>query len=174
MSIARLKKLRLIGLTDRREAVLSELQKLGCNPEYGLDKHYFDRAAKEGKTVASLETVDFQIGMVTDFSKEDAVEKKIRQSEGSHADEIETSMMLYIAPESVRMKKAARDLNPHRPGPLSRDPNGQGTYSPTGAWGDPTLATREKGEALVESQVKNILKEIDDLRGAPLPTLVAH
>src|ERR1700758_381317 len=100
----------------------------------------------------------------TDCTKEDPVEKKLRQSGGTHADEIETSMMLYIAPESVRMKKAARDLNPNQPGGLSRDPHGKGTYSPTGAWGDPTLATREKGLAVVESNLATILKDIADLR----------
>jgi creatinine amidohydrolase len=109
-----------------------------------------------------------------DFTMENPVEKNLRQSGGSHADEIETSEMLYIAPETVRMGKASRDLNPDRPGPLTRDPNGKGTYSPTGAWGDPTLATREKGQALVESEVKNILKEIDDLRRTPLPTVAAR
>lgn len=111
----------------------------------------------------------------TDLTKEDpVVEKKLRQSGGSHADEIETSMMLYIAPESVRMKKAARDLNPDRTGPLTRDPNGKGTFSPTGAWGDPTLATREKGEAVVESLIKNILRDIDDLRQTSLSPVAPH
>ncbi|HZV90340.1 MAG TPA: creatininase family protein [Candidatus Binatus sp.] len=105
----------------------------------------------------------------TDLTRDDPVEKKLRQSGGTHADEIETSMMLYIAPESVRMKKAARDLNPHQPGGLTRDPQGKGTYSPTGAWGDPTLATREKGQAVTESLVSTILKDIDDLRQTPLP-----
>jgi creatinine amidohydrolase len=100
----------------------------------------------------------------TDLTKDDPVEKKLRQSGGTHADEIETSMMLYIAPESVRMKKAARDLNPNQPGGLTRDPQGKGTYSPTGAWGDPTLATREKGQAVVESLVTTILKDIEELR----------
>jgi creatinine amidohydrolase len=102
----------------------------------------------------------------TDFTKEDPVEKKLRQSDGTHADEIETSMMIYIAPESVQMKKAARDLSPNQPGGLTRDPKGKGTYSPTGAWGDPTLATREKGEAVVESNLATILKDIDDLSRA--------
>ncbi len=106
----------------------------------------------------------------TDLTKEDPVEKKFRQSGGTHADEIETSMMLYITPQSVQMKKAARDLNPHQPGGLTRNPRGEGTYSPTGAWGDPTLATREKGQAVVESLVATILKDIDDLRRAsPVP-----
>jgi creatinine amidohydrolase len=104
----------------------------------------------------------------TDLSKGSPVEKKVRQSGGTHADEIETSMMLYIAPETVRMKKAARDLNPNQPGGLTRDPQGKGTYSPTGAWGDPTLATREKGQAVVESLVSTILRDIDDLRQTTL------
>ncbi len=105
----------------------------------------------------------------TDLTRDDPVEKKVRQSGGTHADEIETSMMLYIAPETVRMKKAARDLNPNQPGGLTRDPQGKGTYSPTGAWGDPTLATREKGQAVVESLVATILKDIEELRQTALP-----
>jgi creatinine amidohydrolase len=104
----------------------------------------------------------------TDLTKDDPVEKKVRQSGGTHADEIETSMMLYIAPETVRMKKAARDLNPNQPGGLTRDPQGKGTYSPSGAWGDPTLATREKGRAVVESLISTILEDLDDLRQATL------
>jgi creatinine amidohydrolase len=99
-----------------------------------------------------------------DLTKEDPVEKKLRQSGGTHADEIETSMALYIAPETVQMKKATRDLHTDKTGPLTRDPNAPGTYSPSGAWGDPTLATREKGRAVVESLVATILKDIDELR----------
>lgn len=105
----------------------------------------------------------------TDLAKEDPVEKRVRQSGGTHADEIETSMMLYIAPETVRMKKAARDLNPNQPGGLTRDPQGKGTYSPTGAWGDPTLATREKGQAVIEALVAGILKDIEELRQSSMP-----
>jgi creatinine amidohydrolase len=101
-----------------------------------------------------------------DLTKDDPVEKKLRQSGGTHADEIETSMTLYIAPETVQMKKAVRDFNPDQPGPLTRDPKGKGTYSPTGAWGDPTLATREKGQAMVESLVTTALKDIEELRHA--------
>jgi uncharacterized protein YbaP (TraB family) len=48
-----------------------DLQKEGLDPEQGLDKHFFARAKKEGKQIAALETVDFQIGLITDFSKEE-------------------------------------------------------------------------------------------------------
>jgi creatinine amidohydrolase len=104
----------------------------------------------------------------TDLTRDDPVEKKLRQSGGTHADEIETSMMLYIAPESVRMNKAVRDLSPNQPGGLTRDPHGKGTYSPTGAWGDPTLSTREKGQAVVESLIATILKDIKELSEIPV------
>jgi creatinine amidohydrolase len=108
----------------------------------------------------------------TDLTKEDPVEKKLRLSGGTHADEIETSMMLYIAPQSVQMEKAARDLNPNQPGGLTRDPKGKGTYSPTGAWGDPTLASREKGQAVVESLATTILKDINDLSRSSLTPII--
>ena len=52
-------------------------------------------------------------------------------------------------------------------GGLTRDPKGKGTYSPTGIWGDATLATREKGRRVVEAMVEGMLKEIDGLRSMP-------
>jgi creatinine amidohydrolase len=94
----------------------------------------------------------------------------LKQEGGTHADEGETSMMLVIAPETVDMSKAAKDYHEDRPGPLTRDPNGPGTYSPTGIWGDATLATREKGEVLVEALAKAMLRDIEELRKAPLPS----
>ena len=93
------------------------------------------------------------------------IEKAIRKQEGgTHADEIETSMMLYMAPQTVDMKKAAKDYHPSEERGLTRDPKGRGVYSATGIYGDATLATREKGRVLTQALVSGILKEIDDLR----------
>jgi creatinine amidohydrolase len=105
----------------------------------------------------------------TDLSRFEDLEKKVRQSGGTHADEIETSMMLYIAPQSVNMKIAIKDLNENKPGGLTRDPNKPGTYSPTGTWGDPTKATKAKGKVMVEGMIERILQEIEELRQARLP-----
>ncbi|HWN69000.1 MAG TPA: creatininase family protein, partial [Haliangium sp.] len=103
------------------------------------------------------------------------VEKAVsRQPGGSHADEIETSMILYIDPASVDMSKAVKDYHPDRPGGLTRDLDGPGTYSPTGVWGDATLATREKGERVVEALLVALLRDIDALRTAPLPAGTAQ
>lgn len=97
-------------------------------------------------------------------------EKQVLQQEGgTHADESETSMMLYLAPEAVELKRAVKDFHPKRPGPFTRSPSGAGTYSPTGTWGDPTLATRQKGERLVTGLVQAILDDLAALRRAELP-----
>ncbi len=90
------------------------------------------------------------------------------QPGGTHADEIETSMMLYIAPQTVDMSKAVADWAPKTKPGLSRTPDGPGHYSKTGIWGDPTLATRAKGEALVENMVAGILADIEALRATPI------
>lgn len=92
----------------------------------------------------------------------------LRQEGGTHADEAETSMMLYIAPGLVEMSKAVKDFDPRsgRKG-LTRDPQGAGTYSPSGSWGDPTLATKEKGRTIVEATVKEIVREVRELIGSP-------
>jgi creatinine amidohydrolase len=107
----------------------------------------------------------------TDLSKTlSPIEKQVsRQEGGTHADEIETSMILYMEPSAVDMGKAVKDYRPSGKGGLTRDPNGPGTYSPTGIWGDPTLATREKGRVVVEAFVDALAREIEDLRAAPLP-----
>jgi creatinine amidohydrolase len=97
-------------------------------------------------------------------------EQAVRQQEGgTHADEIETSMMLYMDPSLVDMSKAAKDYHPQGTGGLTRDPKDPGTYSPTGIWGDATLATREKGRRVVEAMVEGMLKEIASLRAAAVP-----
>src|SRR6185503_4025076 len=38
-----------------------ELQKVGFDPELGLDKHFYDQAKEQGKAVQGLETADYQI-----------------------------------------------------------------------------------------------------------------
>jgi creatinine amidohydrolase len=96
------------------------------------------------------------------------VEKRLsRQQEGTHADETETSAMLYIAPEVVRMPKAVRDYRRLR----DQWPHigAAGDAAATGVYGDPTLATRAKGEAIVEAMVSGILQEIESLRRATPP-----
>jgi creatinine amidohydrolase len=95
----------------------------------------------------------------------ESVEAGIKQQEGgTHADEIETSMMLFIAPSTADMNKAVKDFHPSPKGGLTRNPEGEGAYSASGVYGDATLATREKGELVVQTAVAGILKEIEQFR----------
>ena len=76
------------------------------------------------------------------------------QTLGSHADELETSLMLAIAPERVDMTRAsASPIAAGRPvpGPLTPDDPTSSNYSPSGSLGDPTLASREKGLSLLRA-----------------------
>ena len=84
---------------------------------------------------------------------------------GTHADESETSMMLYIAPHLVNMNKAVKDFDnrPNRRG-FSRIPTETGVFSPTGIWGDPTLATEAKGKIVVEALIQDIVQHIHHLK----------
>lgn len=97
--------------------------------------------------------------------QEDAIKKLIQQPRGSHADEVETSMMLYIAPQVVKMDRAKKDdaQKTGLPGAgLTPNPNNKTkTYSASGSWGDPTLATQEKGAVMTEALVSYIVKEIN-------------
>ena len=97
------------------------------------------------------------------------IEKQVSQQEGgTHADEIETSMILYMSPGDVDMSKAVKDYHPGEGG-LTRDPKAAGkTWSASGVFGDATLATKEKGRRITEALVDAILKEIEGLRAAPI------
>jgi acetamidase/formamidase/creatinine amidohydrolase/Fe(II)-dependent formamide hydrolase-like protein len=105
-----------------------------------------------------------------------AAEDAVRQQKwGTHADELETSMILYMAPAAVRMERAVADGETVRPGPLTRDPKRTDRhYSPSGVFGDPTLATWQKGERLTEATMDAILGEVDALAAAPLPRASAR
>ncbi|MEM7540732.1 MAG: creatininase family protein [Pseudomonadota bacterium] len=97
------------------------------------------------------------------------VENEIcRQTFGGHADEMETSLMLAIAPEQVDMSKAVSAVTRIERGMFNRsDPQGA-NYSPSGVNGDPTLASREKGEALLAAlleDLRELLGEFSDRTG---------
>jgi len=83
-----------------------------------------------------------------------------QQPYGSHADEIETSLMLAIAPEQVDLPRAAASpVSPKGPsrGPLSLDDPDSPNYSPSGSFGDPTLASADKGRKVLAAILEDLL-----------------
>jgi len=86
----------------------------------------------------------------------------------AHADEVATSMMLFVDPAAVDMTRATREYPAGR-GVLTRQEGGRGVVSKSGTLGDATLATPQKGQILVDALVTGILDDIDKVRTAPLP-----
>jgi creatinine amidohydrolase len=116
------------------------------------------------------------------MGREAALAIREAPGEGVHGGEFETSHMLYAHPELVHMDKAVRaplDEFPSRLVPQSRDSLAGGDrvilvvgsadqrrLAPLGHVGDPTVATRKKGERLFEAIVANGVEFIEDLRKA--------
>jgi len=137
---------------------------------YGMKKFYVLNTGVSTLSPLALAKKELdKKGIILEYLNILEVDEKLplglmKQEGGTHADEGETSMMLYIAPETVDMSRAVKDYDsrPNRRG-LTRDPAGEEHYSPTGIWGDPTLATREKGRIIVENTVSAIIKQVREL-----------
>ena len=95
------------------------------------------------------------------------VEATMEQKLGGHGDESETSMILAIEPDSVRMERAEVDYGHgldipktvfYQPGVFDGDESSGLNYSKTGVRGDPTLATAAKGEALLSAMAKELVE----------------
>ena len=78
-----------------------------------------------------------------------------------HACEFETSLMLALEPQLVDMNKSIREY-PNKPKLYGKSTISLGDLSESGVYGDPTVATKEKGEKMLEffvSEVEDLLLE---------------
>ncbi len=91
-----------------------------------------------------------------------AAERLAEQTHGSHADELETSLMLALAPDLVDMSRAEASpaLKQEAPGPLTPSDPGSPNYSRSGSYGDPTRASRAKGEVLLGAMLDDLSEQI--------------
>lgn len=154
--------LRLNTARDLVVDIVRSLSRFGPKKFYVLNTGISTvRALNPARDTLALEGITLNF---TDLKSIETVESKIRQQEGgTHADEIETSMILYMKPDAVKMQLAVKDYSPTGRG-LTRDPNNKtGTYSPSGVWGDATLATVEKGKIITEALVALILRDLETL-----------
>ena len=80
------------------------------------------------------------------------------QNHGSHADELETSLMLALAPELVDMSRteASPAVARETAGRLTPSDPASPNYSRSGSYGDPTLATLAKGEILLAAMLDDL------------------
>lgn len=104
-----------------------------------------------------------------------AINSLKEQKIGGHADEIETSINLFLQPQLVHMEKGVVDYGTsgrknypgYEPGLFSRNPNDP-EFSKTGLFGDPTKATVEKGKKALEILTQQFLKALQGFSESPL------
>ncbi|MEM3465804.1 MAG: creatininase family protein [Candidatus Jordarchaeales archaeon] len=78
-----------------------------------------------------------------------------------HACEAETSLMLFLKPELVQMDKA-EDERPQTP-PFLVSPTGK-PWMRTGVLGEPTRATRKKGEIIFNAMTKKLTQILETIK----------
>ncbi len=92
----------------------------------------------------------------------------IEQEKGGHADESETSCMLYIKPELVHMDEAVEEYTKGIKGAYYKGVkkvhvSGK-MITPHGIHGNSTLATVDKGKLIMESKVDDIVRFIENFK----------
>ncbi|MBB13895.1 hypothetical protein CMK22_01425 [Candidatus Poribacteria bacterium] len=88
------------------------------------------------------------------------------QNSNFHAEEFETSLMLYLHPNLVDMTKAVSEYPPYSLAyEMSTLP--MGALSESGVFGDATVATAKKGERWFNLCVANIVKVWKEFLGLP-------
>ncbi|MEA4931280.1 MAG: creatininase family protein [Anaerolineaceae bacterium] len=83
------------------------------------------------------------------------METELWHGSGLHGGEMETSVLLRITPELVRMDKAQADY-PVRPPDLDIRPISWIEFAKQGIFGDPTKATAEKGARFIERTLQQL------------------
>jgi len=103
---------------------------------------------------------------------------------GVHAGEIETSLMLALRPETVRMAQAQNFGSTSRQRAAKYPLLGNGRsaklgwamqdYNAQGAAGNAAAATAEKGQALLDAAARELARLLQEISALPLSTLVAR
>jgi creatinine amidohydrolase len=138
--------------------IASQILGHGCRALFVLDTGISTRAPVK-RALARLESSNaFHLKIHEGPRYRRAAAALTRQRHGSHADELETSLMLAIAPELVEMSRAEASpaIAETAPGRLTPTEKGSPNYSRSGSLGDPTLATLEKGMALLAAMLDDL------------------
>ncbi|MFZ4892876.1 creatininase family protein [Plantibacter sp. Mn2098] len=79
----------------------------------------------------------------------------------AHAEEVETSLMLELAPDAVSLSRAV-SCYPDFPSDFGTTPMQLHRFSPSGVFGDPSAGTAEKGRAILDATVTASLDVLTD------------
>lgn len=163
-----------IDFTTATEMVLSVVRSISS---YGPKRFYvINVGVSTTPTLAAASKLLAGEGILLYYSQYDRsnfakMEDQIKtKTFGGHANELETSNVLYLRPELVDMSKAVNDsFSKGKQGILSPVEIEGMAYSPTGIVGYAALATKEKGKLCMQMYTKEVIREIDSITTCALP-----
>ncbi len=137
--------------------VAGGLQRVGMKGLVLFSAHLGNVAAMK-KATRELERTGGLPALALCYPGLDAIGAQVRESPVSHpsimhADELETSIMLALRPDRVRMDRAVREY-PEYPEYFGVAPVRWDTVCRSGVFGDATAATADKGERIVAHVVR--------------------
>ena len=149
---------------------------------HGSNEPVLDIASRQ----AILSNPDSQSAMISWWSLQKVQEtvKNFRESVWTgHACELETSLYMAIDPSLVRADLFEEDINPYMSQHFWADlvsdaPEGfvnpvrineyWSTVSKTGTWGDPRTSSAEKGNAIIEAAVSELIEIVQEYKLRPI------
>ncbi len=168
-----------LGLSNAKGVtadICRSLSRYGVKRFYVINIGLSTNAALE-PAVAELREEGILLKFTNLRTLNDLLKDSVKQEKGSHADEVETSIMLYIAPKAVDMKKADKDYGTQKGSGIwpTRSLNPKNPlytiYNPSGTFGDATLANKVKGKFIVDTMMSLIGKDLEELKSAELPKI---
>ena len=141
------------------EEILNDIQRAGVRKVLILNTGISTIEPLQDVTDTLLKELHITLANVYDGQRYRSKAKTIaQQSCGGHADELETSIILAIDRHYVNLDKAVAwtPTAMSTSGPFSRDQE-DSRFSPGGVWGNPTLASVEKGRQLLAAMVDDLL-----------------
>ena len=141
--------------------IAADIIGFGCHAVFVLDTGISTRAPVD-RALARLATGHaLHLGVTDGPNYRRVATQLVEQSYGSHADELETSLMLAMAPDLVDMSRAeaSPEVKYEVAGSLTPSNALSPNYSRSGSYGDPTLATRAKGKILLAAMLDDLTEQ---------------
>jgi creatinine amidohydrolase len=145
------------------QEIAAGIVRFGCRALFVLDSGISTLAPVE-RALARLANPDVAHLRIHDGPMyRGAAAELAQQSHGSHADELETSLMLALAPDMVDMARAEASpvLRQQAPGALTPSDATSPNYSRSGSFGDPTLASQAQGEILLAAMLGDLFAAVE-------------
>lgn len=136
-----------------------------------VNAHYGNVAALR-EAQRRLKDEDFTLAVFT-YPGMDDISQRVRERPVAHpafmhACEIETSLMLHLAPENVRMERAVENY-PKFPADFGEVAYRWSEFSESPVLGDPRVATAAKGQAILDRVIERMAESVAALHARQKP-----